>query len=198
MKSYMNIGICTILVFRKAYRGDLEDDDLPSFWASGGTLGILILAPIFFGFFLSINNHRLDDSEFLQAYGALYSNLNFSRPFSLLTPSLILLRRFILVVSLAFLGVYPWAQLMIGSISSQGMLIWIAAMKPYQDNGLEMLNKFAILLVFTLMCTFIWEGGVFDLGDYSKLRKNVGFGMMSLVALVIALNLLLAVKDILT
>ena len=78
------------------------------------------------------------------------------------------------------------------------MLIWIAAMKPYQENGLEMLNESAILLVFTLMCTFIWEGGVFDLGDYSKLRKNVGFGMMSLVALVIALNLLLVVKDILT
>ena len=78
------------------------------------------------------------------------------------------------------------------------MLIWIAAMKPYQENGLEMLNESAILLVFTLMFTFIWEGRVFDLGDYSKLRKNVGFGMMSLVALVIALNLFLVVKDILT
>jgi hypothetical protein len=118
MKSYMNIGICTILVVRKAYRGDLKDGDLPNFWASGGTFGILILAPIFFGFFLSINNQRLDDPEFLQTYGALYSNLNFSRPFSLLTPSLILLRRFILIISLAFLGEYPWAQLMVASISS--------------------------------------------------------------------------------
>lgn len=78
------------------------------------------------------------------------------------------------------------------------MLIWIAAVRPYQDNGLEMLNEFAILLVFTLMCTYIWQGGIVDLGDYSLLRKNVGFGMMSLVALVIALNLLLVVKDILS
>jgi hypothetical protein len=77
------------------------------------------------------------------------------------------------------------------------MLIWIATVRPYQDNGLEMLNEFAILLALTLMSTFIWEGGVFDLGDYSKLRKNVGFGMISLVALVIALNLLLVVRDIL-
>jgi len=52
MKSYMNIGICTILVIRKAYRGDLKDEDIPSFWASGGTFGVLIFAPFFFGYFL--------------------------------------------------------------------------------------------------------------------------------------------------
>ena len=103
-----------------------------------------------------------------------------------------------LIVSLAFLGEWPWAQLIIGAISSQWMLIWIAAVRPYQDNGLEFLNESTILLVFTLMCTYKWEGGVLDLGDYSLLRKYVGFGMMSLVAFVLALNLLLTVRDLLT
>jgi hypothetical protein len=100
------------------------------------------------------------------------------------------------MMSLVFLEKWTWAQILVGIFTSQFMLIWLLSIRPYQENKIEFANEFLIFTVFTLMMSFKWDGGTHESVDYFMFRKNIGFVMVSLVAIVLALNLYLTLRDL--
>ena len=100
--------------------------------------------PIAISIFLCVNFRRLENPDFEQRYGALYSGLAVKKRSALAYPVIFVTRRFAFALLVCFWRTFLWLQIAFQFFSLIGFAAYLLAYRPLvskKQSGLELMNE---------------------------------------------------------
>ena len=126
---------------------------------------IALLMPFYTSIFHGWNMDKMDDENFSEKFGALYSGLNLDekqdkRKSGLFFPFFFVVRRLLFFVAAIFLQHFLWGQLAIQFLCSTTMIIYLLTWWPFETRlftKIEVLNEVtSLLLIYHLFMFTDW------------------------------------------